>query len=290
MSLSTRYISDFLAQNKTVTLEKIGTLSTAQVPTMDEEGTPVVQPLFVYNKKAETTPEFIDYLAEVTQKSHSIAQSDLEYFLDQARQLMNIGSTPLVIEGLGNIFAEKNGEYALNTENIQEVKDKEKKAYEDNYSNSPLTSATNYATHRPDKRVIGRWVLILLIIGIIIYGAYFIPKSSFKFFSDGPKAASEDSTVAKTVQPVKATPIPAKPQRKEGVYLFVFQSYPVKADAEKRLRQLESYGNIVSMDSVNEAGQKIYRLFVKMEHIQAADTVRIKDSLHSYYGHTVTIE
>lgn len=291
MSLSTRYISDYLAQHKTVSLEKIGKLSLPQSTSTDEEGNPTDQSPFVYNKKAVTTPEFVDYLADVTQKSRSIAQSDLEYFLDQARQLMNIGSTPLVIDGLGFIYAEKSGEYALNTSDIQEVKEKERKSLEDNYNNSPLTSATNYASNRPSKRLVGRWILILLIIGVIVYGAYFFPKSSFKFFSSGPAdtAATATDTTAKAGLPTTAQKA-TENAREEGEYRFIFQTFSNKAEADKRVKQLKSYGNKVSLDSSKKGTAVTYYLYVQMENVQTTDTTRIKDSLRGYYGHPVVID
>ena len=289
MSLSTRYIREYLELHKTVTLEKIGTLTLPDAITKDEEGNIISAPTFVYDKKAVTTPEFVDYLAEVTQKSHSIAASDLEYFLDQTRQLMNIGSTPFVIDGMGYIYADKSGSYQFSTERLDVSKEREKKHYEDNYSNSPLTSATNYASRKVNKRAIGRWVLILLIIGVIVYGAYFIPKSSFSFLKDNPAdTAVAMDTVARTKEPVPAPPV--QQARKDGSYHFIFQSYTTRAHAEKRIGQLRSYGNVVSMDSVKTATGYEYRLYVTIDNVKAGDTTRMKDSLRSYYGHPVTID
>lgn len=289
MSLSTRYIREYLELNKTVTLEKIGTLTLPDSITKDEEGNIISAPAFVYDKKAVTTPAFVDYLAEAIQKSHSIASSDLEYFLDQARQLMNIGSNPFIIDGIGYIYADKSGAYQLSTERLEDAKEKEKKHFEDNYSNSPLTSATNYASRRADKRVIGRWILILLIIGVIVYGAYYIPKSSFNFLKD---STPDTTAVADTVAKAKSSPAQAvtKPVRKEGNYHFIFQTYTTKSQAEKRMDQLKSYGNVVSIDSVSVSGSQQYRLYVSMENVKPADTTRVKDSLRSYYGHPVTID
>lgn len=289
MSLSTRHIRDFLESNKTVTLEKIGTLTLPDTITKDEDGRIINDTVFTYDKKAVTTPEFLEYLAKAIQKSQSIATSDLEYFLDQSRQLMNIGSNPFVIDGIGYLYADKSGAYQFNPEKLEVAKEKDKKHVEDNYSNSPLTSATNYASRRPDKRVIGRWVLILLIIGIIVYGAYYIPKSSFNFLKDSTADTSAiTDTSAKTV--ITTAPTPTKTAHKEGTYHFIFQTYSLKAQADKRIDQLKSYGNVVSLDSVNTGGDKQYRLFVAISDLKTADTTRIKDSLRSYYGHTVTIE
>ena len=289
LSLSTRYIREYLELHKTVTLEKIGTLTLPDAITKDEEGNIISSPTFVYDKKAVTTPAFVDYLAEVTQKSHSIAASDLEYFLDQTRQLMNIGSTPFVIDGMGYIYADKSGSYQLSTERLEVSKEKEKKHYEDNYSNSPLTSATNYASRKVNKRVIGRWVLILLIIGVIVYGAYFIPKSSFNFLKD---STTDTTVMADTLAKAKTTlpSAPAKEVRKDGSYHFIFQTYTTKAHAEKRIDQLRSYGNVVSMDSIKTPTGYEYRLFVAIDNVTPTDTTRMKDSLRSYYGHAVTIE
>ena len=289
MSLSTRYIREYLELNKTVTLEKIGTLTLPDAISKDEDGNIISSPSFIYDKKAVTTPAFVDFLAEATQKSHSIASADLEYFLDQTRQLMNIGSTPFIIDGIGYIYSDKGGGYQLSTEKQEDTKEREKKHYEDNYSNSPLTSATNYATRKVNKRVVGRWVLILLIIGVIIVGAYYIPKSSFSFFKDSP---ADTAAVADTLAKSKVeTPVQAaKPACKDGSYHFIFQSYSNKAQADKRSEQLKSYGNVVSMDSVSSTTGTIYRLYIAMDNVQTADTTRIKDSLKSYYGHTVTLD
>ncbi|UAY54324.1 hypothetical protein [Arachidicoccus terrestris] len=289
MSLSTRYIREFLELNKTVTLEKIGTLTLPDAITKDEEGNIISSPQFIYDKKAVTSPEFIDYLSEAIQKSRTIAASDLEYFLDQTRQLMNIGSNPFIIDGIGYIYADKSGTYQLSTEKLEDTKEKEKKHFEDSYSNSPLTSATNYANRRANKRVIGRWILILLIIGIIVYGAYYIPKSSFNFLKDStPDTAAVADTVAKAA--VTSTPAASNPVRKEGSYHFIFQTYTSITQAQKRMDQLKSYGNIVLLDSSDVAGAKHYRLYVAMENVKPTDTIRLKDSLRSYYGHPVTIE
>lgn len=291
MSISSQYISDFLRQNGTISLEKIGTLTLSENPQTDEDGALLTTAAFVYDKKAETTPDFVDYLAAVLQKPLLLVQSDLEYFLDQSRQLMNIGSKPLELDGIGFIHAENNGVYSFSTKAPDGFKETAfHKKYEDAHqSRSPMLSSVNYASKRQGSRNLGRWILALLLIAIIALGFYYV-KSKPDFFSDNQQ--KKDSTKNEKLVEKKEMSLPPvnanKPKR--GGYKFIIQTFDNLERSNKRVNQLKNYGNTVSTDSVLLNGKMTYRLYVTDENATPMDTLRIKDSLHSYFGHTITVE
>lgn len=295
MSISTNYISDFLRQHKILSLEKIGIINITQSNETGEGEAPQPE-IFTYDKNAETTPEFLEYLAEITHKPLPIITSDLEYFLDESRQLMNIGSKPLVIEGYGYIHSKKFGGYEFSILPPEGFKEPEKSVAEDKYATAPSSASTNYAERRTSKRTIGIWIGVLLVIGIIAYGAYYIQStgkySLFKSVDSTAAAKKEienqpkhDSETANAISQL-AQPAPAK----ANGYKFIIQTFIDSANCNKRIKQLESYGNVVSKDMTTVNGAPLYRLFVAVEHANAADTARIKDSLRTYYGHSVSVE
>lgn len=291
VSISSHYISDFLRQNGSISLEKIGELSLPENPQTNEEGELLTPAVFVYDKRAETTPDFVNYLAGILQKPLLLIQSDLEYFLDQSRQLMNIGSKPLEIDGIGFIHAENNGVYTFSTTAPDGFKETafHKKYDEAHQSRSPMISSVNYASKRKGGSNLGRWILVLLLIVLIAFGFYYV-KSKPDFFTDN--LLKKDSTRNEKAAEKKGISLPmAKitPSKMDG-YKFIIQTFDNLEGVNKRVMQLKSYGNIVSTDSIVSNGKILYRLYVTDEKATPADTLHIKDSLRAYFGHTITVE
>lgn len=291
VNISSHYISDFLRQNGFISLEKIGELSLPENPQTNEEGELLSEAVFVYDKKAETTPDFVHYLAGILQKPLLLVQSDLEYFLDQSRQLMNIGSKPLEIDGIGFIHAENNGTYSFSTTAPDGFKETafHKKYDEAHQSGSPMLSSVNYASKRKGGRNLGRWILLILLIGIIAFGFYYV-KSKPDFFTDNQ--VKNDSIKNEKIAERKdiSAPIVKITSSKVDGYKFIIQTFDNLQGINKRVTQLKNYGNIVSTDSIRVNGKTIYRLYVTDEKATPADTLHIKDSLRAYFGHTITIE
>lgn len=283
MNVSSQHISEYLSQNKTVSLEKIGTFDLNQKEEKD---------IFTYDKHAATSPEFIQYLIESLNKPFSIVSQDLEYFLDQSRQLMNIRASSMMIDGIGYVYANNNGEYSFSSESAEATKEADKKTFDDVYTRNPLTSSVNYSVKRRSRKAPWRWIAFVLILGgIIAYAAYYVHSSPSFFFND-----THDSTTVKTAVSRES---PAgntnDAQSKTSVaktkgFKFVIQTFPDESSCQKREQQLRNYGNIVSRDTSSSGGQPIYRLYVKDTLATAADTARIKDSLSAYFGHPVSVQ
>src|SRR5689334_5182119 len=100
------FILGFFTEHKTVSFEKIGHLSIGGANHAAGAVT------FQYDKKAETTPELSNFIAERTGKSKVLIQSDLESYFELTRQFINIGK-PYELEGFGFISLNKSGEYTF---------------------------------------------------------------------------------------------------------------------------------------------------------------------------------
>lgn len=283
MNISSQQVSEYLSKNKTVSLEKIGAFDLNQ----KEDAA-----IFTYDKHAETSPEFIQYLIETMNKPFSIVSQDLEYFLDQSRQLMNIRASSMTIDGIGYVYANNKGEYAFSSESVEAVKEADKKTFDDVYNKSPLTSSVNYSAKRRSRKAPWRWIAFVVILGgIVAYAAYYVHSGPSFFFND-----THDSTTAKATVSGKSSagnknnvPATSSVSGAKG-FKFVIQSFTDEPSCQKRQQQLRNYGNVVSRDTVTSGGQPLYRLYVRDTSAIAADTMHIKDSLSAYFGHPVSIE
>ncbi len=284
--MMSQYIGEYLSQHKTVSLEKIGTLDLSG--NSDES-------IFKYDKRAETSPELLSYLSEKLGKSPLIVSQDFEYFLDQARQLINIRANSLVINGVGHIYANNNGVYAFSSESAEAMKEADKKTFEDVYTKSPLTASVNYAPQKINRKLLWRWIAAVIIIGgAVAYGAYYV-HSDTSLFSDAHDSAAvkidTSKQAAAVISPADTTKTQvAVPAAKFKGFRFIIQAFPDAESCSKRQEQLRSYGNVVDRDTFSANGKISYRLFIGDTAAMAADTARIKDSLRTYFGHSISVE
>ena len=100
-------ISEYLLEHKTVSLDKIGTITVAAYNAEAAENLPVT---FTCDKKVFTSPELIDFIAEKERKNKKLIAADLESHLSQVREYINIGKS-YEIPGMGFIKANKTGTY-----------------------------------------------------------------------------------------------------------------------------------------------------------------------------------
>ena len=67
---------------------------------------------FVYNSKAETSPELFDYIVEHTGKIRSLVKADFSSYVSEIKQFVNIGK-PWAIEGIGTLQKNREGKFEL---------------------------------------------------------------------------------------------------------------------------------------------------------------------------------
>lgn len=303
---------DYLIQNKTLSLEKIGVLTLSGGTLSQENGESLPQVEFTFDKKATTTEAYVQFVTDELHKNRSIIESDIDYFLDESRQLMNIGTSPLAIPGIGYIHPLKTGGYAFSQENISALRDSGTQVIpiEDNIKDvteTPLDKEDsgfklndpygNERDLRPKSSVnyLALVVILLLLIGVGYAIYYFVnqPKSL-------PTVETIDSTgnkndtashVAATHQTEAAAPAVQEEATVDpnGPYKFIFETTTDAMRAKTRTAKLRSYGDQAKYDSLKVNGVLTFRLYIPIKLSNDADTTRAKDSLFKYFQKPITV-
>lgn len=296
-------IRDFLLQHKQLTLGKIGSFTIVNEPAAGVDAGNVV---FVADKKAETSGALLDQIAEKSGKGRGLVAADLESYLEQMRQFINIGK-PYVIEDIGVVSLNKSGNYEFSR----------------NAATLSLTSPVGQAaeqhflpestggTVRTGKRngIMGlAAVIILLVLAGVGYGIYNMVRNGKSNTttadtetteqpatdtpSAAPVAVTGDTLAVKTDTPVAATTTPASAPAISGDsarFRFVFETTVSSERAHTRTAQLKSFGDPAAFDSSKqEDGTFTYRLFLRQK-IAIADSTRAKDSVQLYLSKNVRL-
>lgn len=289
-------IHEFLVRNKKIALEKIGEfLVSSESVSVDSNGNSVSIPQveFKYSRRTETSPEFIEYLANHFSKTTMLIEADFASALEQARQYINIGKS-YAIPQVGIISMTKTGEYEF-TQHATAYKTEEK---QQSRQHAPESVLEDRARSKKGITAIAV-VIILLILAGAGWGAYsyFSGKNKNTDIVDSTASAppvtdtthhAPDST--SSVKPADNVIPPAANNTKDSMTLrFVFETTSSGDRARSRTAQLRSFGDPAHYDSTISNGDTSYKLFLR-NRVAIADTARIRDSLQLYFQRKVTIQ
>lgn len=293
---------DYLIQNKSLSLEKIGTVTLKGGSISIENGQTIPEATFEFSKQATTTPEFVTFANEVLNKNPSIVASDIEYFLEESRQLMNIGTGVLMINGIGYIHSLKTGGYSFSQNPISGFRDgeaPEKALSADIYDRAEAEESINrkrIQSNRAKPQVNYMAILVVVVLlGIVGFGIYYFinrPKTNTETLPDKTEQASTDNENADTnkgkpsVDTTKAK-TPEAPKVNTDIYKFVFEITKDAQRAHARIATLKGYGNAVDFDSVQTSQGLFFRLYSPIP--KTADTTKVKDSLFKYFQRPIQI-
>jgi len=275
-----QYISEFLAENKEVSLEKIGVIKlTGNYIDAETQSVPVE---FIYDKRAETSPELANFISSRSGKNKMLIASDLESHLTQAREFINIGKTYEIINA-GFIKKNNSGVYEL-IPYSQAVKAQK------NF-NQPATRNT-----RTRKKGSGAVQLFTLIIVLAIVGG--LGYEAYQFFlKPPPQNASEAESVDTTRNNDTALNAVNSADTAHKIYNandsvqvhYIFETTNLLLRAQSRTAKLKSFGNNAGYDSVSNGAGKLYSLYIE-KRTKLSDTLAVKDSLAKFFQKDITVK
>ncbi len=285
------FFLQYLDQHKELTLQKIGTLFRKGSAYYDEATHEIQEGevAFSMDKKAMTSPGFIDFIAEHTGKNKTLVTSDLESYLEQGRQFINIGDT-FFLPGIGSITKNNTGTYVFTAEApvAQKVRQKEK-------LNQERETGGYYAEQSKKNTNKGlvmffAFMIIVLLIGGMGWGVYklYFEKKPANFSQNEPQPT--DTIATQSQQVIKDTIKNVPPLTDTSLYKFIFEKTTSRERAVTRTAKLHEYGNDAKYDSIQEQGLKTYRLYLLYKTKNFADTIRVKDSLFRYFQKPISIE
>ena len=303
-------LSHFLYVNKELSLPGIGVFTldpSIVIPELNDKEQPQIVQGVSFEKVAvkAADPALIDFLHKYTGKMKTLAESDLDSYLRLGIQLLHIGK-PFYFDGIGSITKNKEEQYEFVPGEYSAVKlvspDEEKSEATEKRKKILDEPEKEYS---PQSQTAKRLLLTLGIIGgiaIIAWAGYNLYRKKTVPINNSPNnevALKEDTeTVQKTdtskntiVQPdsttVKKDIVVLAPKLTDSsLYKFVILTTTNKHRALKRYNQLDSIEHKVKISTKDSSLFKIYFLI----HAAPKDTLRIKDSLNSFYATKTIIE
>lgn len=285
-------IRDYLLQYKSLSLEKIGTLIIDETSSAHHL---TVQ--FQYDKKAGTSPELINYIAERTGKSKVLIESDIESYTETMRQLINIGK-PYAIEGIGEYKLAQTGEYAFSVYEMPSGKEEHKTVRRQ--PSGELMPGKKRSSNR-NALILVSLIIILGVLGVIGWGTY-------NFFAGNVKESGlNDSGAVANAPPLNDTASflatdsitsikgdTAKIDTTRTIktdtadYKFIYETTLLPERATRRTNQLIRFGERADFDSIETGAGQLYRLYIR-KRLSTIDTTREKDSLERYLQRPIRV-
>lgn len=278
------FLQQYLQKYKSLNLQGIGVLNLMESPTESETENSIQKVTFHYDPKTPEDPELIKFISQVSGKMTTLAAADLEDYLLDARQLLNI-SKSVHLEGIGTLQKNQYGEIEFqptNQENEAAYKDIKSmfSKYQKKSGNVEFSELTR-------KRI--TYALIFLGFVTFIWLSIFIYKNnSFQFQRKIEKIEkaetvllTNDSTSKKTDSTQKDTSI-VNAKETFRVVLEIAN----KTRAIKRFADLKEWGHRVGMTTKDSVKFKIYMPF----NAPLKDTSYYRDSLSIFFARKVWIE
>jgi len=295
-----RYIGLFLLKNKYCCLQGLGNLELKKKPA-SYDGTNVVAGGYeaVLNPTGSIDDALANFIANNEHVSIAKASNEIREFIAQAKSELGNGS-PVVIPSVGRYIMINNrlqfeldpafsmpGQpvVAPNPTHAAAVAEARREAE----ARAQAAERANQAASGGNSvnwGVVALWSVVLIVLVVIGFFA-------FRYFSNAKQEATPEAIIQDTVQapPVQATPPPvaadstakdstamaaaATPVSDSISFDLLIGSYKTMAAAQKREKQLNSYGHGVTVQAKDSATFYV----VKSVRALPADSTRIKDSI-----------
>jgi hypothetical protein len=298
-------LAAYLYQKKSLRLEGIGTFmldGKASVPHAQEKEVyyPIEGLSFVYNPKTDTEEEVILFLVQKLHKIQPLIRSDLESYLSNVRQFINLGK-PYTIEGIGTLTKNNQGTFEFTPGSFLPAKEELNPRRENAEHNYPVRSQFSA----------GRVFVIILVVlaalaalGGIGWGiSHLLSKSQQASVEDEPQTGRADTLTQQPNSDTSVYPPPAassgapaseNPGGDSAMYKMFFETTRSKQRADKRTEQLNRlHFSYAKVDTVRTGETVFYKMYVPVK-ISNADTAyrlrRIKDSLRIFFGKRIIAE
>ncbi len=283
-------LSQYLYQQKILSLPGLGVFEldpNVNIHEEKEEGWPPNTITYKQDRNATVTNEFLTYLVQHTGKMKPLAMSDLESYLSNGTQLLNIGK-PFPLTGIGLLSKTTQGNFVFeqgtpfiektSSANMDLAKDKTTGHAEKeiDFSHSPKKSS---------KKLI---ILFGSLIGLVLIGwaiYLYLPKKEIIPATTESSAAADTVVVTApltdttsniqtdSLQTTGTAPVA------DASFVLLIGQFNNQANATKRLNTLKGRGHDVELQMQDSTH---YNLLLKINK-PLSDTSSVKDSLLKYY-------
>ena len=292
-------LSQYLREHHKLQLPGLGSFYASGAPaaTPDADTLPALNIKFERGGVKEADDQFLDFIKQKTGKIRPLALADLDSYIENGLQLLNIGK-PFYIDGIGTIVKTREGAYDFVARELaaREEDHHRHERTDRNESVEKRRSVFDDEKYAPSTNPWQKIVVAALILGglaVVVLGGYYLymQKNDRAGIQEQQVVPLIDSTdirqdTLSTPQVDSAQSMANYASAQSGGYKFIIENTTSKKRALRRYAQLKSYFLPIKMETPDSVSYKLYFLIPSTP----ADTLRIKDSLSRYYLSKVKVE
>ncbi|HLP35424.1 hypothetical protein [Lacibacter sp.] len=287
-------LSQYLYKEKSLTLPGLGRFDlnpSVNIYDLKEEGWPADTISFTSNRNAVIDEGLLQFLMQQTGKMKPLAMSDLESYVSNGMQLINIGK-PFPIKGIGSINKTKDNQFtfeqgspalekidSINTDHVRDRTVLAEGEKEIDFSHEERKSS------KKPIIIIGI-IVALALVGWAVYLA--IPKKEkapepetnlIEQVTPVDTTAQQADTTASVVKDSAAPAVPV-PVVDTNSLSLILETATTRSKADARIAFHKTRNRELTL---NIKDSSTYQLILLVQK-PLADSSKVKDSLRSYYG------
>jgi len=279
-----------LYQQKTLSLPGLGVFEldpNVHIHEEKEQGWPPDTITYKQDRNATVSDHFLAYLVQHTGKMKPLAMSDLESYLSNGTQLLNIGK-PFPLTGIGLLNKTTQGDFVFEqgTPLIEKTSSANMNLAKDKTVGQPEKDID--FSHNPKKSSKKLIIFFGSLIGLVLIGwAIYLAMPKKEIIPETTESSAAVDTVATTplltntttntqtdsLQTTGTVPVA------DTSFVLMIGQFNNQANATKRLSALKGKGHQVELQVQDSTH---YKLLLKINK-PLSDTSTVKDSLLKYY-------
>ena len=292
-------LAQYLYENKTLQLQGIGTfkLDGAIVlpsPQDKEIFYPIEGLNFIYSPKDQTNEDLIIFLVKKLGKIQPLVRSDLESYLSNIKQFINIGK-PYTIEGIGTLNKNNQGTYEFTPGTFLPAKE-ELSPHRDNPEHMHRQKAKKSESNR-SATIILMIIAVVAFFGAAIWGiTYLMNKNKGEEISQVIEDSSTLNNVALPPDTLQNTTTQQSTTETSQLNNSVAYDYKMIFDITKskervfaRSARLTKDGVAFKIDTLRINDTLNYRMYISRK-LMTTDTLAVRDSLRKFFLKPIIIE
>jgi hypothetical protein len=281
-------LGEYLYQHKQLTLPSIGTFeldASVNVYELKEDVLPEDAIRFTQNTQAVVDDALLNFLVQQSGKMKPLAMSDLDSFLNNGWQLLNIGK-PFTIKGVGALTRKGNDlSFIQGAPTLEKTEASGAYNLKDRTRQKEEIKELNFESEV--KKGNGKKVIItlasIIALALIVWAVYLaIPKNE-NSGSEETEIQQTDTTLTGTQQDttdqqLKDTVLQQPTSAADTSFQLILASFKDTAEANKELAKQMSRRKNVTVQQKDS----LYQIILTVNRPKA-DTAIVKDSLINYY-------
>lgn len=289
-------LAQYLYEKKSLQLQGIGTFQLDGAVVLPQpQDKQIYYPIeglqFTFSPKDQTNEDLITFLVTKLGKIQPLVRSDLESYLSNIKQFINIGK-PYTIEGIGTLQKNNKGTYEFSPGNFLPVKE-ELSQHKDNPERLQRQRARKNENRRSATIILVIAGAVILLGGIIWGITFLMNKNNGDNYQEAVADVSQNNaalapdTLANLSSVKPSTALISDTASVD--FKFIFDITTSRNRILSRTELLKREGIKFKIDTLTLNNELNYRMYIPRT-LRFTDTLKVKDSLRLFFAKPIVIE